>query len=68
MKLLSESITSHARGVHRTKHVRVYVSAHEGYCFGPCRITYTYGIHVIIYGYVHLWKASKKFTLIVLVW
>ena len=56
------------RGVHRTKHVRVYVSAQEGYCFGPCRITYTYGIHVIIHGYVHLWKASKKFTLIVLVW
>ena len=57
-----------SRGVHCTKHVQVYVSAQDGYWFGPCRITYTYDIHVIIYSYIHIWKAFKKYTIIVLVW
>jgi len=35
-----------SRGVHCTKLVRVHVSAHEGYWFGPCRITYTYNKHI----------------------
>jgi hypothetical protein len=34
------------RGVHCTKLVRIHVSAHEGYLFGPCRITYTYNRHI----------------------
>ena len=30
-----------SRGVHCTKHVRVYMSAHKGYYFEYFRITYT---------------------------
>ena len=34
------------RRVHCTKHVRVYVSAHKGYQFDHCCITYTYNKHI----------------------
>jgi hypothetical protein len=50
--------------VHCTKHVRVYVSAQEGIDLDLAILR----IHFKIYSYVHLWKASKKYTIIVLVW
>ena len=34
------------RGVHCTKHVRVYVSAQKRYKFEHCRTMYTYNEHI----------------------
>ena len=56
------------RGVHYTKHVRVYVSAQKGYSFELGHTTYTYATQIVTRSYVHIWGTFKKYTTFVRVW
>ena len=46
----------------------VYVIAQKGYEFELCHTTYAYATQIVACSYVHVWRASRKYTTFVFVW